>query len=91
MNLIFEWDEAKAKENLTKHKVSFDEGKTVFGDPFMSTFADIDHSDKEERYISIGLSAKSRVLVLHHTDREGRIRIFSCRKATARERRYYEG
>lgn len=90
MELHFEWDETKAQENLRKHKVSFEEGKTVFGDPFLWTFPDPDHSDDEERYLSIGYSAKGRVLVVSHTERGGNIRIISCRKATATERRAYE-
>jgi len=90
MKLAFEWDEAKAKENLKKHKVGFDERKTIFNDPFLLTFPDIDTSDTEERYVNIGLSIRDRVLVLIHTKRQGRIRIISCRKASARERRHYE-
>jgi uncharacterized protein len=90
MKLTFEWDESKAKTNMRKHNVGFDEGKTIFNDPFLLTFPDMDNSDDEERYISIGLSDRDRILVLIHTDRQGRIRIISCRKATTRERRYYE-
>ncbi len=90
MKLAFEWDEAKARENLKKHKVGFDEGKTIFNDPFLLTFPDIDTSDAEKRYVNIGLSVRDRVLVLIHTERQGRIRIISCRKASARERRHYE-
>ena len=90
MKLTFEWDEVKARENLRKHKVAFDEGKTIFNDPFLLTFPDIDSSETEERYVNIGSSAKDRVLVLIHTERQGKIRIISCRKATASERRHYE-
>lgn len=90
MELNFEWDEAKAQENWRKHKVSFDEAKTVFGDPFLWTFPDPDHSYTEECYLSIGYSAKGRVLVVSHTERRGKIRIISCRKATVTERRAYE-
>lgn len=90
MKLTFEWDEVKAKENLMKHKVPFDEGKTVFNDPFLLTYPDADNSETEERYVNIGVSAKDRILVLIHTERQGKIRIISCRKATARERRDYE-
>ena len=71
MKLAFEWDEAKARENLKKHKVGFDEGKTIFNDPFLLTFPDIDTSDAEERYVNIGLSIRDRVLVLIHTERQG--------------------
>jgi uncharacterized protein len=90
MRLIFEWDEVKAKANLNKHSVSFEEGRTIFNDPFLFTFPDDKHSEDEERYINIGLSASGRVLVLTHTERQGKIRIISCRKATPRERSFYE-
>ncbi len=90
MKLTFEWDEVKARENLKKHKVPFDEGKTIFNDPFLLTYPDVDSSETEERYVNIGVSAKDRILVLIHTERQGKIRIISCRKATARERRDYE-
>ena len=95
MELLFEWDENKAKENLKKHKVSFEEAKTVFNDPLLITFLDEEHSDSEERYISIGSSATSKILLAIHTEREATeetliIRIMSCRQATASERRTYE-
>jgi hypothetical protein len=90
MELIFEWDEEKAKANLKRHKVSFEEAKTVFNDPFLMTFPDPDHSNGELRYLDIGLSAKGRVLVVIHTEREAAIRLISCRKATRSERRAYE-
>jgi uncharacterized DUF497 family protein len=90
MKLAFEWDEVKAKENLKKHEVGFEEGKTIFNDPFLFTFPDIEHSADEERYINIGLSANGRILIVTHTERQEKIRIVSCRKATARERRFYE-
>lgn len=90
MDLIFEWDEKKAKANLKKHKVSFEEAKTVFNDPFEITFPDPDHSVTEQRYLSIGLSSKGRVLIVSHTDRAGHIRLIHSRRATASERRAYE-
>ncbi|MFH0996082.1 MAG: BrnT family toxin [Pseudomonadota bacterium] len=90
MKLTFEWDEVKAKENLKKHGVNFEEGKTIFNDSFLFTFPDIEHSVNEERYINIGLSANGRILIVIHTERQEKIRIVSCRKATARERRFYE-
>ena len=90
MKLTFEWDEVKATANSKKHKITFDEGKTIFNDPFLLTFPDSENSENEERYINIGLSAKGRVLILIHPERQGKIRIVSCRKATAGERRYYE-
>ena len=95
MKMLFEWDENKARSNLEKHKVSFDEARTIFADPFLLTFADEVHSDKEERFISIGLSESNRVLLAVHTEREEKretiiIRIISCRKATSAERERYE-
>lgn len=90
MSLTFEWDEDKAALNLKKHRISFDEAKTIFDDPFSLTFSDATHSDEELRCISIGASSKRRVLVVVHTDRKGNIRIISCRKATSLERKVYE-
>jgi hypothetical protein len=90
MKLTFEWDEVKSKVNLQKHKVSFEEGKTIFNDPFLFTFPDNVHSSNEDRFINIGLSANGLILVLTHTERQDTIRIISCRKATARERKFYE-
>jgi len=60
MELLFEWGESKAKTNLKNHKVGFEEGATIFHDPFIATRLDPDHSEKEQRYISIGLSTKNR-------------------------------
>jgi uncharacterized DUF497 family protein len=89
MELTFEWDEGKAQENFTKHKIRFEEGKTVFNDPFLWTFPDPEQSDVEQRYLDIGYSSRGRILV-SHTERHGSIRIISCRKATASERKAYE-
>ena len=95
MNFVFDWDENKANINLAKHKVSFDEGKTIFNDPFLITFPDEAHSDKEERFISIGTSTYERVLLVVHLEKHSSsenilIRIISCRKATSIERKLYE-
>ena len=90
MSLTFEWDESKARLNFNKHKVSFEEAKTVFDDPFLMTFPDPEHSNFEQRYINIGVSSKKRFLVVIHTEREENIRIISCRKATRSEQRFYE-
>jgi uncharacterized DUF497 family protein len=90
MELLFEWDEEKARSNLIEHKVGFEEGATVFHDPFVATMLDPDHSEAEQRYISIGVSAKGRLLVVAHTERGDKTRIISCRKATSTERRIYE-
>ncbi|MBI4672418.1 MAG: BrnT family toxin [Chloroflexi bacterium] len=90
MNPNFEWDEEKAKANLKWHKITFDEGATVFSDPFSITILDPDHSIDEERYLDIGTSDKGRVLIVSYTERGAKIRIISCRKATPMERRPYE-
>jgi uncharacterized DUF497 family protein len=68
MKLIFEWDEKKAIVNLQKHKVSFDEAKTLFNDPLLITFPDEYHSDSEERFINIGVSARGRILLAINTE-----------------------
>jgi uncharacterized DUF497 family protein len=91
----FNWDVKKARSNLAKHKVSFDEGKTIFKDPLLVTFPDVFHSDQEERLISIGMSNNKRLLLIVHiekmeTENFVLIRIISCRKATLAERKIYE-
>ncbi len=90
MKLSFEWDEEKAKANLKKHRVSFDEATTVLIDSFSITIPDPDHSVDEQRYIDIGISDNGRVLVVVYTERGSNIRIISCRKATPSERKLYE-
>lgn len=90
MTTTFEWDEDKSKLNLRKHGSSFEEGKTVFNDPFAITIGDPDHSDDESRYIDIGLSSKGRLLVVWYTDRNENIRLIGCRKTTRSERKAYE-
>ncbi|HHT9105053.1 MAG TPA: BrnT family toxin [Candidatus Wujingus californicus] len=90
MDLTFEWDEEKAKENLRKHKIDFTEAKTIFNDPFSITITDPEHSIGEYRYVDIGQSSKGQILVIVYTDRMSNIRIISCRKATKSERRIYE-
>jgi hypothetical protein len=90
MRLTFEWDEEKARTNLKKHKVSFDEGATVFSDPLSITIPDPDHSVNEHRFIDIGSSDRGRVLVVGYTERGANTRIISRRKATPTERRLYE-
>ena len=86
----FEWDEAKANANKRKHKISFDEAKTVFGDPLAKTINDPDHSIEERRLLDLGESSTGRLLVVSYTQRKNLIRIISCRKATAAERQMYE-
>jgi uncharacterized DUF497 family protein len=90
MKLGFEWDEEKAKANLKKHRVGFDEATTVFTDPFSMTIHDPDHSAYEQRHIDIGTSDKGHVMVVVYAERGSNIRILSCRKATPPERKLYE-
>lgn len=90
MELTFEWDEKKASANFKKHRVSFEEAKTIFNDPLLLTFPDFKHSNGEQRQLSIGLSVQGRVLIVIHTDRGKNIRLISGRKATANERKVYE-
>ena len=86
----FEWDPEKAKRNISKHGVSFDEAVTVFYDPLSATFDDPDHSDDEQRYITVGFSSQGRLLVTGHTERGDVVRIISARRATAHERKRHE-
>ncbi|MDZ8260325.1 BrnT family toxin [Nostoc sp. ChiQUE01b] len=86
----FEWNSDKATLNLEKHGVSFQDAATVFNDPLSITFPDPDHSIGESRYVIIGLSGFGQLLVVAHTDRGEKVRIISARKATPRERRFYE-
>ena len=67
----FEWDGTKAASNLKKHRVSFDEAVTVFYDPLAATFGDPDHSQEESRLITVGYSARGRLLVVSHVERGG--------------------
>ena len=86
----FEWDPRKAEINLRKHGVSFTEAGTVFGDDLAITVPDPDHSNDEDRYITIGWSDHRRLLMISHTDRGNRIRIISARELTKVERKEYE-
>lgn len=90
MALEFEWDPAKAAANLKKHRVSFDEAATVFGDPLASTISDRAHSLAEERLVIFGTSERSRVLAVMFTERGPRVRVISAREATRPEREAYE-
>lgn len=94
MKLIFEWDANKANKNRKKHQIDVEEAKTIFCDPFLITFYDDFHSKREERYISIGYSARQRILLAVHTEQQTEeavfIRIISSRKATPSERKIYE-
>ena len=93
MDIRFEWDENKAQANLKKHKVSFEEAKTVFYDPNALLIADPEHSAEEDRFVIMGISAKSRLLVVCHCYRESEevVRIISARKADGQETEQYGG
>ena len=86
----FEWDPVKARENLRKHGISFDEAATVFGDSLALTFHDPDHAGQEERLLTFGLSRLNRLLVVSHTPRHPRIRIITARRVSRHERKIYE-
>jgi hypothetical protein len=86
----FEWDPGKAGQNHRKHRVSFQEAATVFGDPLAVTYPDPDHSASEQRFVTVGMSGTGRVLIVAHADRGESIRIISARKTTRREREHYE-
>ena len=90
MSLLFEWDEDKARRNLAKHGVSFEEASTIFSDPLELTIADPLHSEEEDRSVSLGESSNHHLLVAVFAERGDRIRIISARKATRGERRKYE-
>jgi uncharacterized DUF497 family protein len=88
--LRFEWDPAKAAENLGKHGVSFEEASTVFRDTLSATGPDPDHSVGEERFITFGVSTSGRLLIVGHTEYGDIIRIISARPVTSGERKIYE-
>jgi uncharacterized protein len=91
MALRFSWDPRKAACNLKDHEVSFEEAVTAFADPLSITIPDPKHSESEERFVLIGLSANSRLLVVIHAERgDDEIRIISARLASRRERTQYE-
>jgi uncharacterized DUF497 family protein len=90
----FEWDPKKAKSNKQKHRVSFEEAAAVFRDPEAVSIYDEEHSEPEDRWITLGLSEGGGVLVVCHTfdqvdPNTARIRIISSRKATRRETKQY--
>ncbi|MDS3862277.1 BrnT family toxin [Thermosynechococcaceae cyanobacterium BACA0444] len=89
-SLQFEWDDSKAKVNLKKHGVDFDEVATIFCDPYYLEDYDEAHSDQEDRFKIIGMSRDGRVLIAIYIEREGRIRIISSRAATKQEQEIYE-
>ncbi|MDQ2776189.1 MAG: BrnT family toxin [Acidobacteriota bacterium] len=91
----FEWDDVKAVANARKHGVSFDNARTVFKDPLLLTVADLDHSENEERWFSVGRADNGSVLSVAYLWFEAepsitKIRVISARKATRTEMRQYE-
>jgi uncharacterized DUF497 family protein len=90
MDLVFEWDRRKAKANLAKHGVSFEEATRAFFDPLARIFDDPDHSLSESREILVGHSDPSKLLVVCFVQRDPVVRLFSARRATSRERHDYE-
>ena len=89
--LRFEWDPEKAGENKRKHGVSFEVAESIFADDFAVLIDDPDHSDEEDRFLLLGLSARLRTLVVSHCYRKADdvIRLISARKATRKERDIY--
>ncbi len=90
MPLDFEWDPTKADENYRKHGDAYDEAASAFADTLSITIFDPDHSEAEERFVLVGLSAQNRLVVVVHTERDDRIRLVSARLASSHERRDYE-
>ena len=88
--MIYERDPRKAKENLRRHGVSFEDAATVFLDALAVTFPDPEHSTEEDQEITIVLTTKHRVVFVSHCQRGDRTRIISARKATRKERKQYE-
>ena len=89
----FGWNPAKAASNQKKHGVSFEEAQSVFYDEFAIQFFDRENPEAEDRFLMLGLSNESRILIVCHCERDSGnvIRIISARKATKNERKHYEG
>jgi uncharacterized DUF497 family protein len=86
----FTWDRRKNRANLEKHGVFFDEATTVFADPLAASIPDPDHSEGEERFVTMGYSARNRLIVVCHTEEGDTVRIISAREANSHERKKYE-
>ncbi len=86
----YQWDYDKAQSNLRKHKIRFADAVFVFQDESAITLEDTEHSEDEDRYVTIGMDALGQILVVIFTWRGNTIRLISARKATARERKVYE-
>jgi hypothetical protein len=91
LGLRFEWDASKARANASKHRVTFEEALTVFGDPLSLTIPDSEHSHGEQRFVTVGQSRNGRLLVVGHADGPGgTISIITARRATRKERSAYQ-
>ena len=88
--MVFEWYPPKARSNLKKHKVSFQEASTIFGDKKMLELPDREHSEEELRSIGVGRSDRDRLLFVNFTVHDDGVRIISARQAEPWERREYE-
>lgn len=90
-DITFEWDEVKNKANFQKHGISFEEAESVFLDEYALLIADPDHSENEDRFVLLGLSAKLQLLLVCHCFEvdDGLIRVISCRKAKRKEMSLY--
>ena len=96
MNYSIEWDPKKAAKNYTKHKVSFELAATIFMDRNAVTIYDSEHSDVDDRWITMGISRNGNILTIVHTykeidDSNANIRIISARKSTKNEMKHYQG
>jgi uncharacterized DUF497 family protein len=89
MTVEFQWDGDKARSNLKKHRVSFEEAVSAFYDPLSVTVPDPDHSQGESRFLLLGTSSRGRLLVVCHTDCGENIRIINARLAARQERKAY--
>jgi uncharacterized DUF497 family protein len=87
---FFSWDRKKADSNKRKHSVTFEEARSVFFDEREVTIPDPDHSDYEERFLTVGMSDRGRLLLVCYTETNDTIRIISARRADKQEQRYYE-
>ena len=85
-----EWDPAKAAENVSKHRVRFEEATSVFGDPLAITFDDPDNSNSKSRYLTLGVSDRGRLLIVSHPYRRRHVRLISARQMVRSERKIYE-
>jgi len=86
----FEWNNGKARANLKKHGVSFEEAKTVWLDFFNIDLFDDEHSEGERRFLMVGESEQNRLLIVSYTERKNSVRIISARELTPKEKRDYE-